>query len=220
MSPSNGGGLRPVRVLGIGGSTRRGSLTLIALEAALGLAREAGAETVLADVRELALPVFDADLPLSAFPPTLPWLLDEARRADAYLIASPIYHATISGAVKNVLDSLDFLGADGGDYFGGKPVGLIVHGGGSAANVLTALLHATRAMKGLTVPTVVAVPTAAIDAQRRDVTDPAIRNRLAALVGETVDLAWRLRRPMPVPAEPWETAATAGDDQEIEQRPA
>jgi FMN reductase len=201
-----------MRLLGIGGSTRQGSKTLIALETALALAREAGAESVLADVRALALPVFDDDLPLAAYPPTLAWLLDEARRADAYLLASPTYHGTISGAVKNVLDALNFLGEDGGDYFAGKPVGLIAHGGSSAANVLTALHHAARALNGLTVPTVVAVPGAAIDTVRREVTDPGARNRLAALVGETIDLAWRLRRPAVIPAEPWDTAAANGED--------
>ena len=81
-----------------------------------------------------------------------------------------------------------------------------------AANVLTALHHAARALNGLTVPTVVAVPGAAIDVERRDVTDPGARNRLAVLVGETIDLAWRLRRPAAIPVEPWDTAAANGED--------
>ena len=202
---------RPLRILGIGGSTREGSLTLIVLETALKMAREAGTEAVLADVRALDLPVFSADRPLAAYPESLPWLLAEARRADAYLLASPTYHGTVSGAVKNVLDALNFLGEDGGDYFGGKPVGLIAYGGGSAANVLTALYHATRALNGLTVPTVVAVPSGAIEAERRAVVDPGARRRLEALIGETIDLARRLRRPAAIPVDPWEpTALRAG----------
>lgn len=197
---------RPLRILGIGGSTRQGSLTLIILETALKLAREAGAEAALADVRALDLPVFSEDRPLAAYPASLPWLLDEARRADAYLFASPTYHGTIAGGIKNVLDALNFLGDDGGDYLGGKPVGLIALGGGSAGNVLTTLYHAARALNGLTVPTVAAIPGSAVDAERRAVTDPGARRRLAALVGEVIDLAWRLRRPAPIPAEPWDLA--------------
>jgi FMN reductase len=205
--PAAHGFARPLRILGIGGSTREGSLTLIALETALRLAREAGAESVLADVRALDLPVFDDDRPLAGYPPTLRWLLDEARRADAYLLASPTYHATIAGGIKNVLDFLNFLGDDGGDYFGGKPVGLIALGGGSAANFLTALYHASRALNGLAVPTCAAVPSGAIDAERRDVTDPTVRRRLIALVLETIDLAGRLRRAAPGAAAPWDAVA-------------
>lgn len=218
MSAANGsdaltavtGFARPVRILGIGGSTRQGSRSQIVLETALRLAEEAGAWPVPATVRDLGLPVFDDDLPLAAYPPTLTWLLDEARQADAFLICSPTYHATIAGGVKNVLDALNFLGDDDPPYFGGKPVGLLAYGGGSAANVLTSLYHATRALGGLTVPTVVAVPGSAVDGERRDVTDPGARRRLGVLVGEVVDLAWRLRRPAPVAAEPWEEATVGG----------
>ncbi|MDQ3514689.1 MAG: NAD(P)H-dependent oxidoreductase, partial [Chloroflexota bacterium] len=58
------GARRPLRVLGIGGSMRLGSKSLGALESALALAREAGAETTLASVRDLALPVYDPTIGL------------------------------------------------------------------------------------------------------------------------------------------------------------
>lgn len=198
---------RPLRVLGIGGSTRQGSKSLIVLETALRLAEDAGAEAVLADVRALDLPVYDPDRPRLAYPPILDWLLDETMRADGYLICSPTYHGTVAGGVKNVLDTLNWLGDADPPYFGGKPVGLLALGGASAMNVINALYHATRAMNGLAMPTLVVVPYGAIDTAARDVTDDAVRQRLAALSGETVDLASRLRRPMPVPAEPWDAGA-------------
>ncbi len=188
-------GSSPVRVLGIGGSMRAGSLSLIALEAALRLAAEAGATTRLADVRMLDLPVYRSDRQLADYPPSLSWLLAEVRAADAILLCSPTYHGTVSGAVKNVLDALDFLDDGAPPYLGGKVVGLLALGGGGAINTLNALHHAIRALNGLTIPTVVTVPSGAIDRATQAVSDDAVRRRLARMTGEMIELARRLRVP-------------------------
>ena len=186
----------PVRLLGIGGSTRAGSLSRRVLEAALRLAEEAGARTVLADVRALDLPLYDADRPLEAYPPTLAWLLSEVRAADAYLLCSPTYHGTVAGGVKNVLDCLNALGADTPPYLGGKVVGLMALGGGGA-NVINSLSHATHALNGLAALTVVTVSEGALDRDTGGVHDAAVRGRLDRLVMDVVDLTRRLRRADP-----------------------
>lgn len=183
---------QPVRVLGIGGSTRRGSTSRALLRTALDLVEEAGGHAVLADVRELDLPIFDDDLPLEAYPSRLGEFIAEARAADAYIFCSPTYHGTVSGAVKNALDLLNFLGDDVPPYLGGKPVGLMAVGGGGAANVLTSLHHAARAMNGLTIPTTVISSGSAI--RDGEVSDEAVQRRLRSLVDELLDLAVRLRR--------------------------
>lgn len=185
-----------VRLLGIGGSTRAGSLSLLTLTVALRLAEEAGARTVLADVRALALPVYDADRPLEAYPPTLAWLLAEVRAADAYLLCSPTYHGTVAGGVKNVLDTLEFLASDMPPYLGGKVVGLMAYGGGGA-NVINSLSHATHALNGLAALTVVTVSEGALDRDTGGVHDAAVRGRLDRLVMDVVDLTRRLRRADP-----------------------
>ncbi len=191
---------RTVRLLGIGGSTRRASRSLVALEIALRLAQERGARTALADVRTMALPLFDEDSPLLApVPAALGWLLSEVRAADGYILCSPTYHGTLSGAVKNVLDALTPLGEDDPPYLAGKPVGLVALGGAGAANTITALHHTARALGGLTVPTVVVVPSKAVDLHAREVVDQGVRRRLAAMSKEVVELAYRLRSPLPVP---------------------
>jgi len=169
------------------------------LEAALRLADAQGARTALADVRAMDLPLFDEDGDEAPPPPALGWLLQEVRLADGYLVCSPTYHGTLSGAVKNILDVLTPLGHDDPPYFTGKPVGLVALGGAGAANTITALHHATRALGGLTVPTVVIVPSKAVDLQVREVVDQAVCRRLATMTHEVVDLAQRLRPPAPVP---------------------
>ncbi len=182
-----------VRLLGIGGSLRERSTSLLALKAALRYAEEAGASTVLADVRAIDLPVYRPDVPPEAYPPTLPWLLGQVRAADALILCSPTYHGTVSGAIKNVLDALDPLGADDPPYLGGKVVGLMALGGGSASQVLDALHHAVRALNGLTVPIVVAVPADALDLETGEVGDEATWRRLGLMVRQVIELARRLR---------------------------
>jgi FMN reductase len=183
---------RALRLLGIGGSMRASSLSRRVLQAALRLAEEAGARTVLADVRALDLPLYNADRRLEDYPPTLAWLLHEARAAHAFILCSPTYHDTVAGGVKNALDALNLLAADNPPYLGGKVVGLMALG--ASANVLNSLAHATRALKGLAAPTVVTVPVAALNPDSGEIRDAAVARRLAFMVGEVIDLTRRLRR--------------------------
>lgn len=186
----------PLRVLGIGGSTRLGSKSRVLLRSALDFAAESGAGVTLADVRVLQLPMFDDDLPPDVCPPALTELLAATRAADAFIFCSPTYHGTISGAVKNALDHLNPLGDDDPPYLAGKPVGLMAVGGGGAANVLTSLHHATRALNGLAVPTVVMASGSAF--RDGEISDEAVQRRMAGMVGELLDLAARLRPSVPV----------------------
>jgi FMN reductase len=193
MRIHGGLGEEPPRVLGIGGSMRQGSRSLALLANALRLAEEAGAITTLADVRALSLPLYDDDLPLSAYPASLAELLEATRRADAFVLCSPAYHGTVSGAVKNALDSLNFLYHDVPPYFAGKPVALMALGSGGGANVLTSLEHATRALNGITIPTTVIA--SGRDIVAGEVIDETVQRRLRWMVNELLDLAARLRRP-------------------------
>ncbi len=191
--PNGTGTNRSVHVLGLGGSLRPESNSLIALEDALRLAAEAGAETTLVSVRDLALPIYNPTLSADEQPAALRRLLDQVRAADAFIFCSPTYHGTVSGAVKNVLDALNGLARDQPRYLGGKPVGLMALGGGSAMNTINALAHATRALNGLATTTVVTVPGAAVDPVTRQITDPLVRQRLATMVSEVLDLGSRLQ---------------------------
>lgn len=183
----------PVRVLGIGGSTRQGSMSLLALNVALKLAGEQGARTSLAAVRDLDLPMYNGERNLHEYPPSLPWLLDEARAADAFIICSPTYHGTISGAVKNVLDSLEFLASDQPRYLGGKAVALLGYGGASAMNTINSLYHTVRTLNAYVVPTVVILSRDQLDIANVDLKDPKTRQRLTNMVGEMIDLASLVR---------------------------
>jgi chromate reductase len=90
-----------MRILGIAGSLRRGSHNRKLLRAA-GDALPPGVELVEWDGLA-GLPIFDED---SEYDPPAPVqdLLDEIEEADALLIATPEYNASLPGGLKNALD--------------------------------------------------------------------------------------------------------------------
>src|SRR5690242_6613712 len=90
-----------MRILGISGSLRRGSHNRRLLRAA-GDALPPGADLVEWDGLR-GLPAFDEDLE-STPPPAVQDHLDAIEEADAILIATPEYNASLPGALKNALD--------------------------------------------------------------------------------------------------------------------
>ena len=192
--PATGGrGGNQVRILGIGGTTSAKSWSLVPLREALQRADSLGCETTLATVYDLNLPLLHTEWRLEDYPPTLSWLLDEVRRADGIIICSPTYHGTISGAIKNVLDLLIFLGRDNPPYLGGKPVGLMAYGGMTAMGVLHTLTNCVRGLKGISIPTHVAVPENCINRDEVRIDNPRIETRIDLMVEELVSYADHLR---------------------------
>ena len=91
-----------MRVLGISGSLRRGSLNSALLRAAAERL-PAGAELVeFEGLREI--PPYDADLELEGTPAAVRELREAIRGADAVLVATPEYNHSIPGVLKNALD--------------------------------------------------------------------------------------------------------------------
>lgn len=133
-------------VVGLGGSTRKKSRSLDALKVALSGADHAGAETSLLDVRELSLPMLDADRPVWELE-SVRTLLTTVREAGGLLIGSPVYQETVSGALKNALDYLSALEDDDPPGLSGKVVGVISVSGGTPG--VGASLAVQTACKGL-----------------------------------------------------------------------
>jgi FMN reductase len=190
---------RPVRILGIGGTTSEKSWSLLPLDAALARAEERGCEVHRATIYELDLPMFRTDWKLEDYPPTLPWLLDQIRQADGLIICSPTYHGTMSGAIKNLIDTLIFLGWDKPAYLGGKPVGLMAYGGMTSMGVLQGLTQCVRGLKGITIPTHIAVPERSIDKSTATIVDERIHARMDEMIDELISFSARLRVPHAAP---------------------
>jgi chromate reductase len=91
-----------VRVLGISGSLRRDSYNSGLLRAAATVL-PSGAELEVFDGLK-AIPPYDADDDVEPAPAAVTSLRDAIAAADAVLIATPEYNASIPGVLKNALD--------------------------------------------------------------------------------------------------------------------
>ena len=98
--------MQKLNVLAISGSLRRDSYNRKALQIAKRFAAEAGAEVAEADLKELALPIYDGDIEAQGLPESVLRLKAAVESADVLLIASPEYNHSISGALKNAIDWL------------------------------------------------------------------------------------------------------------------
>ncbi len=176
---------RQIRVVGVGGSLGVPSRSLAALKIALGGAETAGALTQLFDIRTLDVPVYD---PALEPPMHIREFADEVHCAHGLLWSSPLYHGTISGAFKNVLDWLEILSDRDPPYLTNKIIGLIsVAGGVQGLQAVITMEFVVRSLRGWAVPMVMPIARAwqvFDEAVRRK--DPAIEQRLRALGAEMV----------------------------------
>ncbi len=135
-------------IVGIGGTTRGDSGTETALKLALKAAESLGADTRAFGGTELmAQPIYDPQDGTGRG--ARAELVEAVRKADGLIIASPGYHGSISGLVKNALDGLEDLRDDVRPYLDGRAVGLIVtadglQAGGSTLAALRSVVHALR----------------------------------------------------------------------------
>ena len=135
-------------IVGIGGTVRAGSSTEKALALALEQAESLGAETRLLGGAFLSrLPIFDPRP--SEVTDAQQELADAVCDAHGVIVASPGYHGSISGVIKNALDTLELTRGREAPYLSGKPVGTIITADGSQAAgttlmALRAIIHALR----------------------------------------------------------------------------
>ncbi len=123
------------RVLGIGGSVRPGSASELALRVAAAGAAQCGAEVRLITGSALDLPTYGSLA--AASDPNAADLLQALRAADGLLLATPAYHGSLSGMLKNALDYVEELRNDQRVYLDGVAVGCIAVAAGGQAAVTT-----------------------------------------------------------------------------------
>lgn len=183
--------MKPPLILGLGGTLRPGSATEKALASTLRLAEARGAETRLFGGEFLAgLPVFDPR-PV-AFSTAQLAFAEAVRNADGIIVASPGYHGSLSGVVKNALDTLEITREDAQPYFQGKPVGIIVTADGwqAAGTTLMAVRAIIHAMRGWPTPFGAALnATAGLFDDEGDCRDPKDAWQLATVAEQVMDFA-------------------------------
>jgi FMN reductase len=181
----------PPTIVGLGGSLRKGSTSLSALQRALAGAAASGAETTLLDLRALELPMYnpDDDEPTEG----AATLIESCHAADGLLWSSPLYQGTISGAFKNALDWLHVLGRRDPPYLHDKVIGLISAAGGTQGlQAINTMEFSVRSLRGWAVPYVVPIASSVrVFADDGSVRDETVESQLELLGAEVVRVAER-----------------------------
>jgi FMN reductase len=180
-------------IVGIGGTLRDGSTSEKALRIALAEAERLGARTRLFAGQALSLPAYDPAERTRA--PAAVEFIEALRSADGIIIATPSYHGSISGLIKNALDYTEDLRADARIYFSDRAVGTIVCADGVQAMgaTLATLRAIVHALRGWPTPFSAVINSAlrpfASDGQ---CSDPEVTQQLAFVAEQVADFArWR-----------------------------
>ena len=139
------------KVVGIIGSLRSDSYSALALHQAMKRIEKLGATTEILDLREMKLPFCDGGQEYPGFP-DVETLREKVKAADGLVLATPEYHGSVSGVLKNALDLMSF------EHLSGKVAGLIsVLGGQSNSNALNDLRIIVRWVHGWVIPEQIAI---------------------------------------------------------------
>ena len=131
-----------LKILGVASSMRKISYSTQILKLALEKVEKNGAETKLLDLRELQLPMYHPEKNNS---PELDKITEYVKWADAFILASPDYHGSMSGVMKNFLD---FFGSD----FAGKMFGYICASHEKGLTAMDQMRTAVRQCYGWSMP--------------------------------------------------------------------
>ena len=178
-----------MKIVGIGGSLRTGSYSMRSLRLVAQKCKDLGADIEVLDLREMDIPFCDGG---SDYPdhPDVEVLRDKVKEADAIIIATPEYHGSVSGVIKNALDLLSF------DHFTNKVTGCIsVLGGQSNNNSLNDLRIILRWVHAWTIPEQIAIGQAwnAFD-EAGNIKDEKLAQRFDDFAKSLVENTERLRQ--------------------------
>lgn len=140
-----------VKIVGINGSLRAESYSAQALEVAATRVKALGAQMEILDLRTLNLPFCHGGDDYSDYP-DVARLCQTVKEADGLILATPEYHGSVSGVLKNALDLMGF------EELTGKVTGLIsVLGGQSNSNALNDLRVIMRWVHAWVIPDQIAI---------------------------------------------------------------
>lgn len=130
-----------IKILGVAGSMRENSYSLKVLKMALEEAQKHGAQARLLALKEVDLPMYAPN----ASSPALEKVSKEVEWADAFILASPDYHGSMSGVLKNFLDHFY-------EEFAGKLFGYVVASHEKGLTVMDQMRTAVRQCYGWSLP--------------------------------------------------------------------
>lgn len=178
------------RVVALGGNATPGGSAERLLRHAMARCEAYGAETTLFAGSAIDLPMYAPHR--SERDPKAKALIAALRQANGIIIASPGYHGTVSGLVKNALDYAQDMAGDDAAYFDGRSVGLIAVAGGwqATGTTLGTLRSIAHALRGWPTPMAVTVNSSQpVFCDEGNVIDAGISNQLDLMAQQVVKFA-------------------------------
>ncbi len=174
-----------IRITGVCGSLSADGATKKALAIALNGAAEYNAETALLELRDFNL-VFYGSVPENEYPPDVFQLRQALKDSQGIILATPEYHGSLSGALKNMLDLMSI------EDFETKIIGLVGVAGGNigAINSLNTMKTICRNLHCWVLPQEVSIANSAQTFNDDGtVKGPAIEERLLNVGRQVVKFA-------------------------------
>lgn len=136
--------MQSLNVLGVSSSMREGSFGTRTLKIVLDAAQKYETKTRLLELRKMKMPLFNPDSSAQSSM-ELQKIADDVNWADAFVLVSPDYHGSISGALKNFLDYY-------WEEFAGKTFGYICTSHEKGLTVMDQMRTAVRQCYGWSLP--------------------------------------------------------------------
>ncbi len=174
-----------IRITGVCGSLSADGATRKALAIALRGAAEYDAKTALLELRDFNL-VFYGSVPENEYPPDVLQLRQALKDSQGIILATPDYHGSLTGALKNMLDLMTI------EDFETKIIGLVGVAGGNigAINSLNTMKTICRNLHCWVLPQEVSIANSAQTFNDDGtVKDPAIEERLLNVGRQVVKFA-------------------------------
>ncbi|WP_202081095.1 NADPH-dependent FMN reductase, partial [Caldalkalibacillus salinus] len=143
-----------MKILAITGSMNTESKTKLATDIVVNAAKQEDVQVEHIHLAHFPLPVFDCRDDRATYPENVHTFTRKVDEADGLILASPEYHGSISGALKNALDFID------GRNMEGKVVAILGAAGGGfgATNTVNTLQQICRNLHAWPLPSSPSVP--------------------------------------------------------------
>lgn len=160
-----------LKVLGVSSSTRENSFSATGLKITLEKIKENGAEIELLDLRNRPLPMFE---PTNNESEVIVPITNMVNSADAFILATPDYHGSMSGSMKNFLDYY-------WSEFAGKLFGYICASHEKGLTAMDQMRTAVRQCSGWSMPYGVSMNGKTDFDKNRKITNANLNSRLEML---------------------------------------
>lgn len=177
----------PPRIVGLGGTSRPGSSSELALRACLDTIAGLGAQVDCFVGEDLDMPLYSG----GALAPKARRLVDAIAACDGVVISTPSYHGSISGAIKNALDYIEELRGDARPYLDGRAVGSIVcaYGAQAIGTTLVGMRSIVHALRGWPTPMAAGINSSGKVFEDGRCVDPSARDQLDLVARQVWEFA-------------------------------